>query len=58
VEGDVRRQPTGKSYVRCERQTLLRLPVTQAVVFAIQTIVVDAQSLDEADYAALRAAMH
>ena len=58
VEGDWRRQPTGKSYVRCERQTLLRLPVTQAVVFAIHTIVVDAQSLDEADYAALRAAMH
>ena len=58
VEGDWRRQPTGKSYVRCERQTLLRLPATQAVVFAIHTCVVDAQSLDEADYAALRAAMH
>lgn len=58
VEGDWRRQPTGKSYVRCERQTLLRLPATQAVVFAIHTIVVDAQSLDEADYAALREAMH
>ena len=58
VEGDWRRQPTGLSYVRCERQTLLRLPVTAAVLFAIHTIVVDARSLDEADYAALRASMH
>ena len=58
VEGDWRRQPTGKSYVRCERQTLLRLARTQAVVFAIHTIVVDARSLDEADYAALQAARH
>lgn len=41
-EGDWRKQPTGKSYVRCERQTLLRLPQTQAVLFAIHTIVVDA----------------
>lgn len=58
VEGDWRRQPTGKSYVRCERQTLLRLPQTQAVLFAIHTIVVDAAQIPEADYAALRAAMH
>jgi dimethylamine monooxygenase subunit A len=58
VEGDYRRQPTGKSFVRCERQTLLRLAETQAVVFAIHTIVVDARSLDEADYAALHAARH
>jgi hypothetical protein len=58
VEGDWRLQPTGRSYVRCERQTLLRLPETQAVVFAIHTIVVDARSLGEADYAALHAAKH
>jgi dimethylamine monooxygenase subunit A len=58
VEGDWRRQPTGRSYVRCERQTLLRLPQTQAVLFAIHTIVVDAAQLPEADYAALREAMH
>lgn len=58
VEGDWRRQPTGKSYVRCERQTLLRLPETQAVLFAIHTIVVDANQIDPKDYAALREAMH
>jgi dimethylamine monooxygenase subunit A len=58
VEGDWRRQPTGRSYVRCERQTLLRLPQTQAVLFAIHTIVVDAAQIPEADYAALREAMH
>jgi hypothetical protein len=58
VEGDWRRQPTGKSYVRCERQTLLRLPQTRAVLFAIHTIVVDAKQISVEDYAALRAAMH
>jgi dimethylamine monooxygenase subunit A len=58
VEGDWRRQPTGKSYVRCERQTLLRLPQTQAVLFAIHTIVVDASQIGADDYAALREAMH
>ena len=58
VEGDWRRQPTGQAYVRCERQTLVRLPQTQAVLFAIHTIVVDARQIAPADYAALRAAMH
>lgn len=58
VEGDWRRQPTGRSYVRCERQTLLRLPETQAVLFAIHTIVVDANQINPEDYAALREAMH
>lgn len=58
VEGDWRRQPTGRSYVRCERQTLLRLPETKAVLFAIHTIVVDAAQLSAEDYAALRGAMH
>jgi hypothetical protein len=58
VEGDWRRQPTGKSYVRCERQTLLRLARTGAVLFAIHTIVVDANQIAPEDYAALREAMH
>jgi hypothetical protein len=58
VEGDWRRQPTGKSFVRCERQTLLRLPRTGAVLFAIHTIVVDANQISPEDYAALREAMH
>lgn len=58
VEGDWRRQPTGRSYVRCERQTLLRLAGTGAVLFAIHTIVVDAAQIAPEDYAALREAMH
>jgi hypothetical protein len=58
VEGDWRRQPTGQKYVRCERQTLLRLAETQAVLFAIHTIVVDARQIGADDYAALTAAMH
>jgi hypothetical protein len=58
MEGDWRRQPTGRSYVRCERQTLLRLPRTQAVLFAIHTIVLDAAQIAPEDYDALRAAMH
>ncbi|MCU0827329.1 MAG: DUF3445 domain-containing protein [Tabrizicola sp.] len=58
VEGDWRRQPTGRSYVRCERQTLLRLAQTQVVLFAIHTIVVDAVQIAPEDYAALCAAMH
>jgi dimethylamine monooxygenase subunit A len=58
IEGDWRRQPTGRSYVRCERQTLVRLPETRAVLFAIHTIVVDATQLAANDYNALRAAMH
>lgn len=58
VEGVIRQQPVGRAYVRCERQTLLRLPLTQAVVFAIHTIIVDAAQLGEAEFDALRAALH
>ena len=58
VEGDYRHQPLGRAFVRCERQTLLRLPVTQAVVFAIHTIIVDAAQLTEAEFDALREALH
>lgn len=58
VEGDYRLQPLGRAYVRCERQTLVRLPLTQAVVFAIHTIVVDAALLGEAEFDAMRAALH
>ena len=57
-EGDWRTQPTGKSFVRCERQTLLRLPKTQAVLFAIHTIMVGANQISAEDYAALREAAH
>jgi len=42
-------------YFRSERQTLLRLPETGAVVFSIHTIVMDAAALTEAERAATRA---
>ncbi len=58
IEGDYRLQPLGRAYVRCERQTLLRLPMTQAVLFAIHTIIVDAAHLGEGEFDALRAALH
>jgi dimethylamine monooxygenase subunit A len=58
IEGDIRTQPPGRAYVRCERQTLVRLPQTQAVVFAIHTIIVDAALLSEAEFDAMRAALH
>ena len=44
-EGQRRPRPTGHFFVRCERQCLLRLPVTQAVVFTIHTYVVRAETL-------------
>lgn len=57
-EGEKRPQPTDHVYVRCERQCLLRLPVTKAVVFTIHTYVVDAATVTPADLAALREAVH
>ena len=57
-EGEKRPQPRDHVYIRCERQCLLRLPVTRAVVFTIHTYVVDAASVSPADLAALREAVH
>ena len=57
-EGERRPQPTDHVYIRCERQCLLRLPVTRAVVFTIHTYVVDAASVTPEDLAALREAVH
>jgi hypothetical protein len=45
--------PAGKTYLRSERQCLVRLPRTGAVVFTIHTAVVDAGGLSPADRAAL-----
>ena len=58
VEGEKRPQPQGHVFIRCERQCLLRLPVTQAVVFTIHTYVVDAASVTATELAALREAVH
>lgn len=57
-EGERRPQPQGHVFIRCERQCLLRLPVTRAVVFTIHTYVVDAASVTADELAALREAVH
>ncbi len=57
-EGEKRPQPTDHVYIRCERQCLVRLPATGAVVFTIHTYVVDAGSVTPEDLSALRAAVH
>jgi len=58
AEGERRPQPTDHVYIRSERQCLLRLPVTKAVVFTIHTYVVDAATVTPEDLAALREAVH
>jgi hypothetical protein len=45
--------PTAPRYVRVERQTFRRLPITQAVVFGIQTSVVAAAKLSTEEHNAL-----
>jgi hypothetical protein len=57
-EGEKRPQPRDHVYIRSERQCLLRLPVTRAVVFTIHTYVVDAASVTPEALAALREAVH
>jgi hypothetical protein len=57
-EGEMRPRPRGHVYIRCERQCLLRLPLTRAVVFSIHSYVVDAASVTPAELAALREAVH
>lgn len=58
AEGERRPQPTDHVYIRSERQCLLRLPVTKAVVFTIHTYVVDAATVTPEDLTALREAVH
>ena len=57
-EGEKRPQPTDHVFIRCERQCLLRLPATKAVVFTIHTYVVDAGTVTPEELAALREAVH
>ena len=53
-EGDPRPRPAGPApFLRSERQCLLRLPVTGAVVFSIHTYVVGIETLPETARAAL-----
>lgn len=58
LEGQRRPRPTGHFYVRCERQCLLRLPETRAVLFNIHTYVVHADTLTAEEQQALMAAQH
>ena len=57
-EGEKRPRPVDHGYIRSERQCLMRLPVTRAVVFTIHTYVVDATTVSPGDLAALRDAVH
>jgi hypothetical protein len=57
-EGERRPRPTDHVFIRCERQCLVRLPVTQAVVFTIHTYVVDAKAVTPDELSALRDAVH
>jgi hypothetical protein len=60
IEGDPRPKPTGHgAYVRSERQCMVRLPRSEAVVFSIHTAVVLRTALtaeQEAAFAALHPA--
>jgi dimethylamine monooxygenase subunit A len=58
LEGERRLRPTQHVYVRSERQCLLRLPVSRAVVFTIHTYVVAADAVSPEELAALRDAVH
>ncbi len=58
VEGARRPRPVAGRYVRCERQTFVRLPETRAVLFAIHTYVVPVANLTVAERAGLKAAGH
>ncbi|MBL4919160.1 heme-dependent oxidative N-demethylase family protein [Szabonella alba] len=56
AEGVARPQPIQKLYLRSERQCLLRLPQSRAVVFAIHTTVIRIADLDPEARASLLAA--
>ncbi|MBC2835877.1 heme-dependent oxidative N-demethylase family protein [Paragemmobacter straminiformis] len=56
IEGAARPRPVEKIYLRSERQCLMRLPETGAVVFSIHTYVVRIASLSVAEREGLAAA--
>lgn len=58
LEGQRRPQPVDHVFVRCERQCLLRLPLTRAVVFTIHTYVVQSDTLSAPELQALHEAQH
>lgn len=58
LEGESRPRPTAHVFVRCERQCLLRLPVSRAVVFSIHTYLVRSDTLTPDELARLQEAVH
>ncbi|WGV17100.1 heme-dependent oxidative N-demethylase family protein [Fuscovulum ytuae] len=56
LENARRPRPVARTYLRSERQVVLRLPVTQAVVFSIHTIIVPMTALDPEALSAMDAA--
>lgn len=58
AEADPRSDRLGGDFVRSERQVLLRLPQTGAVLFSIHTYVVRLDTLSAEEYAGLMAAAH
>lgn len=56
LENARRQRPVARTYLRSERQVVLRLPVTQAVLFSIHTIIVPMTALEEEAVAAMAAA--
>ena len=57
-EHDQRPRSGTRPFLRAEKQSLLRLPMTGAVVFSIHTWVVHASTLTEAEHAALISGGH
>jgi hypothetical protein len=57
-EGQPRPKPTANAYVRSERQCLVRLPRTRAVVFSIHTYLLAAGHIAPGALAALHALRH
>ena len=57
-EGERRPRPVAHQFIRCERQCLLRLPVSRAVVFSIHSYLVAAHRFTAEELAALSEALH
>lgn len=58
IEGELRPRPERHDFIRCERQCLIRLPQSHAVVFAIHTYQVCSSTLSDAERAALMERLH
>ncbi|NPD15340.1 DUF3445 domain-containing protein [Xinfangfangia sp. D13-10-4-6] len=57
-EGEPRPRPVHHLFIRCEKQCLIRLPVSRAVVFSIHTWQVRSDTVTAEEHATLLAAVH